>query len=200
MKKLIDISINSTISPIILAEAQSMGKTVGTREARRANLYLVAPNGVRDYIITFDQTFPTPYAFLIASIRWSETEGKYMTVINELVELDAKKELFTAIQLGLSQGKIAYEEANKTIDSIEGLKDRILMEANSAFSRKAWFATEEDAKLWGAVEAGTSNVWTAEFVSFEHDAMVHEIIGEITKKEGKSLDGLWMTKITGAAV
>lgn len=188
--QLIKIAIETQVSDALLAAAHNAGQVVGRREVRRANLYLTSPNGVHDFITTFDQTMPSPYALLLASIRWSPTQGKYVTVANALLEATIMQDIGIEIAKGLTLGIEAWDDANKIIDDIEALKGKVLAEANSDAGRSAWFAKQEDAELW-AVSLCQGNPYTVKFVSLEADDMVHAIVGKIKDQTGEALDGIY---------
>jgi hypothetical protein len=126
--QLIKIAIETQVSDALLAAAHNAGQVVGRREARRANLYLTSPNGIHAFQTTFDQTMPSPYALLLASIRWSPTQGKYVTVANTLLEATIMQDIEIEIAKGLTSGIEAWHEANKIIDDfgIAGAKQRRL--------------------------------------------------------------------------
>lgn len=125
------ITFTDTVARDIATLALSAGRMVGSREARRADLYLTvgdvevpgADDTVRDTkpVLAFGSS-PHPYAWLLGSVRWSVSKSDYVVTVNDLLGPEATLE-YTApgaeapgkgrfadlFGFGLAEGKAAWE-------------------------------------------------------------------------------------------
>lgn len=114
MKNLLEpISCASDKIEELLSVAEAAGKAVGSRETKRANLFVVKTEGGGvEFRTTFAISSPHIFAINLASVRWSDTQKKYVITTNEFL---SSEDLGQAIQLrmlkGLDDAKMAYDAA-----------------------------------------------------------------------------------------
>lgn len=203
MKNLITISIADDKFVALLEAAKNAGRQVGRKEASRANVYGLQKDGEFSFMTTFDGQVPGLYSVLLGSVRWSNSNDKYVVVVNDFIPSlsDEHSGLYSALCEGLAVGQEEYTAANVVADKLEGLAGRILIETTSTYSNSATFKDKEDAELWVTQKAGAKQVKTSvDFVSFENDTLVHEIIGKIAEETGETLDGLWKGYVSNVEI
>jgi len=193
---IINLALASTVGSVdTFANA---GRQVGRRDARRANVYAVKKDVSDDVSLatTFGNELPNPFAILLGSVRWSVTRSEYVVSTNNFVDYGDATHIFDSMTEGVQAGVEEYDEANATIDALEGLDKRILARLISSVENSAWFANDVDANLWGTKTALGVLPFEVTYYSFETgNDFVHRLVGIHAKTTGETIDGVWKVEI-----
>lgn len=187
-----NISMNDTQLEALRQAAYNAGNVVGRREVREANIYALKGEDGPKFVTTFDNTFPGPWSFRVCSTRWSQSQNQYVAVVNDFCEETLAKALLEDLTLGREAGAKQYAEANAVNDKFDALEKKALARFPSQYGTLAYFEQRDDAEAWAEFQAASTYAeWSAVYVAFENDPLVHAIVGAVSDETGTTLDGLW---------
>lgn len=185
MKTLVTIALSPEAAEALYQTLYNAGQVVGRREVRRANVYLLAKDSEFEVRTTFDQVFPSPYALLIGSVRWSVTTSGYKIAVNDFVCGEIADPILSALTEGLESGTKAYDEAVAVNEALEALDAKAVARGDYRFGKVAYFLTSDDAVAWGNASPGAATV-----TKLDAGDSFAEAVFAYLKEEGTDISGV----------
>lgn len=203
MKRIVSIDLSRTALEALSNALFKAGQVVGRRETRQANVFLLKDGNDIKVVTTFEKSTPCHWGFLVGTARWSVTLGEYVVSKNDFIDTEYPGQgwVVEILEEGIASGKKAYDEAVAINDELEALDKEAVVRFDSKYGTTAYFLEQTTAEAWAKANAAEYSPWSAVFVSFEDDALVHAIL-EAWKDEGglRGIGGLWRAFVSKKAV
>lgn len=107
------LRFDSQMDADIRANCKAAGSLVGRREAKRAHVVLAWDDEAQGHRtkLVLDGLMTTPYDLVLASVRWSPTQGAYVKIPNLILSKDDSFNVNEWLQAGLNDGRDQWEAA-----------------------------------------------------------------------------------------
>lgn len=208
------IAVSTDKMDELLAAAEAAGKAVGSRETKRANLFVVkTEDGGVEFRTTFAISSPHIFAINLASVRWSDTQKKYVVTENEFLGKPdgmTPSAISLAMLEGLDKAKTAYdatveaekaERAAKAQAAVIGgngefVLPTLIYNVNPGY-RLCYFKSESDANVFAETLSKFGNETEVKIESAKDHYIVKTVsdlfnadpwcVSLTSKKEGAAL-------------